>query len=858
MPFLRILIGGVILIGAVITFYLSATLTDRFDKLREAPQDNSQWNLAQLEVDYLKLAGATHLAEMAAHEAGGAEASGAERFSPPVGDALDELRKAFDIFYSRVYVLEESKDAEAFLANAELRRNQDGLKMFLHEMVPAMDGPDAGLLAALPRFRSRLDSISTLPRAIALVSVPIRAKLSDGQRLEITNLLKAIALVALVVLIALMLAFATLLLQKSELNRKTQTIARGNERLASTLRASLDAIIVIDDSGQVMDFNGSAENIFGHKRADVIGRPISQVIIPERFRKAHLEGMARFREGRQSKIVDTGRLNLLALHADGSEFQTETSITAVPGENGLNFIAYIRDITEEVANRQELHAARDSALEAYREKSKFFAVMSHEMRTPLNGIISSLDLMRDTDLTERQRHFLQIANDSSDILLGHINDVLDIAKIESEGRQSRLEPVDLPALMSSLTENLRSLADRRNTRIGWEAIGLDAPYVCCDPRGIRQVLLNLMSNAIKFTSSGQVDLRVMAGPGQTDGHCQLTFSVTDTGIGISAEDQKRIFDDFVTVDNTYERTSTGTGLGLGIARRLVAAMGGRLVVESRPRKGSTFSFTIEVPKAKAGQTPDDLTPAETLAPIIPRRVLVVEDNEVNRELLHVTLTGDGHTVALASDGFEGVHMAAKHPYDVILMDISMPNMDGVKATRMIRESRGLSSATPIYAVTAHAMPEERAKFDKAGMEGCLIKPLRRADLRKMMANIHRAGHEATETAAAMPPIDLAQFGDVGSLLGPDKFRDQLAKFQSEGDTLTHEIRAEIARGNLRAARALTHRLAGSCATFGAMRLHSDLKSLETACKAGDSDSAEKIADGLDPVWLLTKDAIASA
>ncbi|APX90793.1 hypothetical protein BV394_14620 [Brevirhabdus pacifica] len=899
MTLMRLAIGSVILIGVIITFYLSATLTDRFDKLREAPHDNSQWNLTQLEVDFLKLMNAEQQARQAVEVAqsrppatAGADSEAAP-VEPGVGPgampgvvpdpatALDDLRKAFDIFYSRVYVLEDSKDAEIFFRDQELRDHQDAIKMFLHEMAPAMDGDDAMLIATLPRLDRRLAEISALPREIALKSVPIKARISDNQRLEITNLLKAIAFVALIVMIALMLAFAILLLQKSELNRKTRIIARGNERLASTLKASLDAIIVIDEQGLIMDFNGSAEKVFGHARADVLGRSLADVIIPERFREAHTSGMARFLDTRSSQIVDAGRLNLVALHADGHEFQTETSITAVPGEKGINFISYIRDITDEVANRAELHEARDSALAAYREKSKFFAVMSHEMRTPLNGIISSLDLLADTPLNDGQRHFLQIANASSEILLGHINDVLDIERIDANQQGDRMEPVDLADMLEALCQNLRALADRQNTRIGWNISGLEDPSINCDARGLRQILLNLMSNAIKFTTSGRVEVDVQAAPTDNPDTCQLSFAVSDTGIGISEEDQKRIFDDFVTVDSAYERTSTGTGLGLGIARRLVASMGGRLSVESAPKRGSTFTFTVEVPKTVGGQAEAPLAEAEAERPIVPRRVLVVEDNEVNRELLHVMLSGDGHHVDLAEDGFEGVHKASRNHYDLILMDISMPNLDGVKATQMIQDSRGLSAATPIYAVTAHAMPEERAKFLAAGMAGCLIKPLRRADIRTLMAEVpgpqETDGPETArpedetdqmpDTDAPKPHangidpakmIDLEQFRDIASLLGQEKLSLQLERFEAEGDELIAAMRSDAEQGRLSQVQAAAHRMAGSCGTFGAREMHQHLKSLETACKSEDAAGAVRIAGDLDRVWAETRAGIAAA
>lgn len=844
-PALRAIIVASITLGLLLLVLFSAQLFERITQLREVPRDNAQWNLSQLEVDFLKLDRAARAI--------------ADQGEP----ALAAFRLRYDVFYSRVHLVSDSKDAKYVHENLELHMLHKKLLRFLMETVELVDGPDAELVANIDIVQKLLAEISEAPRALSLGAIKITSRESDLQRIEITRLLQRNIFVAAIVMVALLAASIVLMRQRQVIADRAAKLRDASVMQDSTLRASLDAIVVIDETGRITDFNGSAEKIFGFSKHEVIGQPLRTKLVPERFRKDHDIGLAQYNGVSGSSIVDKGRLELVALHAAGHEFPIEISITETKGENGNFFISYIRDITEDQQNKLELKQARDDALAAYRDKSRFFAIMSHEMRTPLNGIMSALELMKDDELSASQARHVQIAQTSSNILLGHVNDVLTIETLDSGEVEMQSEVIEIDAMIAELSASMQPLAKKQNTRLKVQTVG-DLRPVMGDPRAIQQVLSNLLSNAIKFTSSGTVTIKTAAET-LPDNRVDLQFEVKDTGVGISEEQRIRIFDDFVTAESPYERTATGTGLGLGIARRLVAAMGGALECESKINKGSTFRFSITLDCAKQSDISQN---AEQIAAIAKAKkskakamdILVVEDNAINAELLEAMLVKDGHRVSHAVDGFEGVHMAANTHFDLILMDISMPGMNGIKATQEIRSSRGLSRTTPIYAITANAMPKEVLQFEMVGMAGHLLKPIQTAQLRKLLCKVAK---NITLTRKSDPPselphnsdhLDLGQLKELTEILGEENVRKKLENFMLEGDDLLAELSTFCAREDTAGLKAGAHKFAGSCATFGAVNMAGKLRAIENACKEGKFEDAREITRNLDPIWRATQAA----
>ena len=840
------LVWTIILIGGIgLVVLLSAQLSSKIREMREVPEDNAQWNLSQIEVAFLKLRIA----------ADGVLLRGEA--------ALPDFRRWFDIHYSRIDLVSTSKDAVNIHKDPNLHHLHELLLAFNRNMVVLVDGPDNILLSNMPAIVAEMDKLAYAPRELSVGGVELKAEQSDAKRKEIIQILQTIAMVSTFVVISLILAFLFVWLQRRRLNVQSAEIRKAGKFHETTLRASLDAIVVVDGAGRITDFNGSAEKVFGLAREDVIGKSLSETILPERYRSAHEAGMAKYTSADQSGIVDQGRLELAAVHADGHEFPVEVSISEAHSEDGRIFVSYIRDITEEKQIKEDLRKARDQALEAYQEKSRFLAVMSHEMRTPLNGIISSLHLLRDDPLTERQERFVNLADHSSNVLLNHINDVLTIERLDSGETKSAKQVFSVRDVAVGLLDVMRPLADEQNTSLVLEFECEDA-CVLGEQRQIEQVLTNLLCNALKFTASGQVTLGINSRWMQ-DKMLELDFSVTDTGVGISEEDLKTVFDDFVTAESPYERTTKGTGLGLGIVRRLVESMGGELHFDSILGEGSVFGFTVTLP-VQEGALPAKEEAAKGAQPSTESglKILVVEDNPINRELLGAMLERDGHVVSFATDGFEGVHVASKNVFDVILMDISMPNMNGIKATTTIKSSQGLSRNTPIYAVTAHAMPAEIAEFEKAGMEGCLLKPIRVEKLREILNKISQDSQAsvppveppATKDAnGIIPLLSAEQLMKMRELFGPDTMIEKVHAFLTEGDGLMETVSGTTLEQDRETLQSATHKFSGSCSIFGAALLRQTLTELETACKEEDGEAAAALQAKALEEWTRTRTAL---
>jgi signal transduction histidine kinase/ligand-binding sensor domain-containing protein/ActR/RegA family two-component response regulator len=401
--------------------------------------------------------------------------------------------------------------------------------------------------------------------------------------------------------------------------------------------------------------------------------------------------------------------------------------------------ARTRELQDEVAERKRAEAAlvdaREAAIEASRLKSEFLANMSHEIRTPMNGVIGMTDLALEHALEPRVREYLQTVRSSADALLHVINDILDFAKIEAGKLDLAAIDFDLRQLVTDVVTLLGPRARDKGLVFSCDLPSSLPPRLVGDPLRLRQVLTNLVGNALKFTDSGDVRVEVSAVAAPDAGRpIGLRFAVTDTGIGIAESDRARIFDAFTQADGSSTRRFGGTGLGLAISAQLVQLMGGRLEVASELGRGSTFSFVISFVVAEAPA----VTPERTRIVPAGRRlsVLVAEDNPVNQLLTQRLLEKAGHTVTMVDTGAAALDALTRATFDVVLMDVQMPEMNGFEATRGIRESEGaVGRRIPIIALTAHAMRGDRERCLDAGMDGYVTKPIRADDLYSVLADI---------------------------------------------------------------------------------------------------------------------------
>jgi two-component system, sensor histidine kinase and response regulator len=498
-------------------------------------------------------------------------------------------------------------------------------------------------------------------------------------------------------------------------------------RSAAVMRSALDCVITIDAQGHIIEFNPSAERTFGYVREEVIGRDLADVIIPPAHRAAHRQGMARYFQTGITRVLDR-RVEVTAMRANGCEFPIELSVTSIRHEDQVFFTAYLRDITDRRRAEAELLRAKDQAEAASRAKSEFVANISHEIRTPMNGILGMTDLVLETDLAPRQRDFMIMVKTSARALLHVINDVLDFSKIEAG--KMLLEQIEFP-LRQTIAEALTPLALKAHEK-GLELlcdVHRNVPdQLIGDPSRMRQVLLNLVGNAVKFTERGEVLLTIRL-EHQDQYDVELHVAVRDTGIGIPADKRQAIFSPFTQADGSTTRRFGGTGLGLTISSQLVDLMGGRLWVDSTEGQGSTFHFTTRLRRAAMAFS---ATPGIDWSLLQGQPALVVDDNATNRRILAEMLANWGMKPTVVDGGIAAMAALSARskegpPFRLILLDFHMPDVDGLMLASKLATRPDLEQATMIL-LTSSDRREDETMARELGIAAVLRKPVVQSSL----------------------------------------------------------------------------------------------------------------------------------
>jgi PAS domain S-box-containing protein len=581
-----------------------------------------------------------------------------------------------------------------------------------------------------------------------------------------------------------------------EMSREGEEI-RG--RLEAIVTSSLDAILVMRPDGLIEDYNGAATSLFGREGSCIQGHPVTKFIRDSdpdiRDSKTVPRLMQAARRAGDKRVLMDG------VRRSGETFPAELSLSLSGSGDEELLVAFIRDISDRLRSENDLKQARDEALAAADAKSSLLTVMSHEMRTPLNGVLGALDMLESQGVTSGQARFVDAIRVSGDLLLHHVNDVLELSRLDANENTARGVEFDLEALVLSLVESQQPVARRGGNRLTFTSRHGPNPMVLGDPRLLQKSLLNLVGNALKFTRDGEVNVEFdRLGNGE-----DVEIRVTDTGLGIAPQDLVRVFEEFVTLDTSYSRSSEGTGLGLAITQRMVAAMGGTIGAESEPGEGSLF--WIRLPLPVVAQDPVAQVSSDSAAVASPGpglRILTVEDNDINRMLLTEMLGKLGHQVTGASDGFEGVKKAQRQGFDLIFMDISMPGMDGTEtAARIAAGTR--NADTPVIALTAHAGADDRARFLNSGFVRVLTKPFGWADLEQAITEF------GPSDAAVAAGADISE-----SVLGPERAADLRAQFLDELKAFCDQLRAGAPAGD--PLRHQAHRLAGSAGMLGYQNL----------------------------------------
>jgi len=622
---------------------------------------------------------------------------------------------------------------------------------------------------------------------------------------------------------------------------------------SAMLSTALDAIVTIDGDGIVNEYNQAAEQIFGYSYEEAIGQEMAALIVPDKYREAHREGMRKWHETGEGPVLGI-RLEIEAQNKKGNVFPIELAITPLNIKGKTLFTGFIRDITERKESEEELQAARSEAEAANAAKSRFLANMSHEIRTPLNAIINLNSLLLDSSLDNEQKKLATAATQGGIALSTLLDGILDFSKIEAGKMNMRVDTFSLHSVVRQLEALFLPLAEKTGLDFT-TSIGPDvSEWVDGDETMLRQVLLNLIGNALKFTRSGSVRVTL-----ESTGDQVIVFRVDDTGMGVPPEYVEHLFDEFSQADSSLTRKHGGTGLGLPISRSLVELMGGKINYLPRKQGGSTFQFSIPLTTVKRSSLQD--ISSSTFPDQISARVLVAEDSRGSQMVAEALLAKVGCEVRLANDGAEAVQAVSEEQFDVVLMDLSMPNMDGLEATRRIRAMKGRSASVPIIALTANAFTEDREECVDAGMSDFIAKPIKFNSLIDRIVHwvsidTDEAPGEKAEDAEQMHSceselMDLNILSSMEEQTSHELVTEIIGIFINETAEKMTLLREAGERQEHETIVAEAHAIKSSASTFGAVRLQEVANQVEVLGRQGRFPESIVMIDSVEDVLSQT-------
>ena len=633
----------------------------------------------------------------------------------------------------------------------------------------------------------------------------------------------------------------------------------GQASFRAIVDMTIEGILVVDLDGVVRFVNPSMESMLRERSTDLLDTKFGVPLEPDQ----HTE--------------------LRIVRSDGETGIGEMRVAGTEWEGRPARLVSVHDITERREFENDLRDAKEAAEAANLAKSQFVANMSHEVRNPMNGILGMTELLLDTGVTAEQQDYIGAVKDSADLLHTVLNDILDISKIEAGKLELEAIEFDLSVWLSDIVTRMGVRASHKGLRPDHHIQSEVPDGLIGDPTRLHQIIANLVSNAIKFTEHGEVGVRVERET-ETEDEVVLHFTVSDTGIGIPEEKRQLVFAAFAQADSSTTRQYGGTGLGLAICSQLVAMMGGKIWVDSRAGVGSTFHFTALFGKLETqvgvAHRRDVGAKSQSLKALDERRqgsarvppagtssgarILVAEDNAVNRKVAAGILEKHGYDVMLARTGKECLGLFTGEPFDLIVMDVQMPEMDGLEATAATREmERRTGAHIPIVAMTAHAMKGDKERFLQAGIDAYVSKPVQAQYLLDTIEELVFPSHQEEKQTPVSPiwspgfDLDVALAhvdGDTG-LLDTGLLKEVAEMFCQDTPSMLEEIRNSIATADTKGLEHSAHALKGAVGNFGAQVAWDYALKLELMGRDGEISHAQDVFDQLHEQIDRIRDAV---
>ncbi len=632
------------------------------------------------------------------------------------------------------------------------------------------------------------------------------------------------------------------------------SIQKSEEKFRNIIESFIDIYYRTDLAGHITMISPSVLKHTGYDVAEVLGKKVDKFF--ENAKDSAQNIKALLKTGSMTNFeVDVKR-------KDGAIRQFMLNIRMVKDSKGIpiEVEGVARDISELVQSATELIAAKEEAEHSLKVKEQFLANMSHEIRTPMNGIIGMIDVLNETPLQKEQKDYVETIKKSSETLLTILNDILDLSKIEAGKMDLHPSPLDLKDLLNNLIALYSQRAFEKNNTVDFELLPEVPAYIVADRTRLLQILSNLTSNALKFTENGHVKVRVQV-LNNEEPNVELKFEIIDTGIGISEEGQEKLFTAFQQLDNSTTKSFGGTGLGLAISRELCRRMEGDMGVSSTLGEGSNFWFTVKVSATtEKPQTTENTEKEINLTNFFVDKkpnLLLVDDNKINRKVASEILQKSGCTVVQADSGLKAIEIYRENQsFDLILMDIQMPEIDGLETTRRLRAEFG-QSLPKVVAMTAYSMQNDREKFLENGMDDYVAKPIRAKILVRKIAELLDIDYENAsklaieESPMVKPQLDTYQIPDdvpafdqeiidsLVEMVGKEMLGSVYEDFENEATEQIENTRLAYQNKDVISLQKELHTLKGNSGTIGLMRIHEVVKDIEVPAKTGDLHQFEE-------------------